>query len=235
MPGSDRACRSGSGLPPGSLGTSYEQQVDELRENQTTAILQERRNSKDELIRTVEKLTAAAKGTHEEADQLLHTVVLDSPDIVRVRAVKENVAALLVRLRLMKCEASAYFGNGNENVSFAALIIREQPPPRVLFTTKVPKELGKVVVELITPTKCEILSPVTLTLCAKSGSQKDVASIKSLQGPLILGDKQEVDGNNTAVFDQLKLNSSTRMVCSVLRFSMSTKTTLHSNKEKTKR
>ena len=86
--------------------------------------------------------------------------------------------------------------------------------------------MGKITVELITPTKCEILSPVSLQLCSRSTEKKDISayvhpieekssliyfslhqffcSIKALAGPLVLGDKQEVDGNNMAVFDQIK-------------------------------
>ena len=85
--------------------------------------------------------------------------------------------------------------------------------------------MGKITVELITPTKCEILSPVSLQLCSRSTEKKDIityvhpieekssliyfspsffCSIKALAGPLVLGDKQEVDGNNMAVFDQMK-------------------------------
>lgn len=65
---------------------------------------------------TQEKLTTAVKAALEEADGLLHTVVLEPPDIARVRAVKENVGALLVRLSMMNREVVAYFG-GNSSIN----------------------------------------------------------------------------------------------------------------------
>jgi len=39
--------------------------------------------------------------------------------------------------------------------------------------------MGKIVVEVITPTKCEILSPVTIQLHSKSSEKKDVAKYVS--------------------------------------------------------
>lgn len=72
---------------------------------------------------------------------MLKTVVLDCADIRRVRSVRDNLAVLGVRLKVLRREIVTYSvslaGNNTDGIACnAALIIRDQPPPRVLFKGK---------------------------------------------------------------------------------------------------
>jgi len=118
----------------------------------------------------------------------------------------------MVRIDLLQKEIVAAINN-SPSQGIGALVIIEQPNPQVVFKAK---EVGTYKVELLTATRThfEIMSKVNMVMSLKSDPKTKTDKIASLEET-----EQEMN-NSIAVFETLKLDVSTRMLPSVLRFSV---------------
>lgn len=93
--------------------------MNDLRTHQGTA-LTDRPDYKD-LMRTHERTSAGVRATHCDADQLLRSTVMEPNDVSRVKYVRETLAALLVRLKVLWREVALYSGTASSSDTWYCL------------------------------------------------------------------------------------------------------------------
>lgn len=88
--------------------------MDDLRTQQSAQLIRSDCDLK-ELLRVHERTSASVRATHGDADALIRGIVLEPAQIARVRTIRENLSALLVRLRVLWREASLYAGTASSS------------------------------------------------------------------------------------------------------------------------